>query len=877
MGSRFEDVYPEIVGAIGPILTQAEVTRMASPVIDLPLIVERNDFWEETFFNGNFVPIMLLDGGVGGFANNVQEVTKQILSERRTQMFNLMSASKDQFTSTSVYGHITSCLNTNKLDVPFACLWKVDTENDDGNHELIRLDGLGLPATTEVNQRTKLLDNIGFMPLLAAARKKITTIAFDKNLGDLDWEYVTWGGHGKEPQFLTCVPLLSGERLYGFLLVGNNPLRPLDDAHHQFMANLQNYVTSAVAATISADEALQRNQKLQDQLIESERQIRYMAQNSDIGMIQLGLDGNLIWANEHYRFMVNHEDGRKPRQTFIDEAQLLEEDHIYAREVWQQVRQGEKVKTAELRLKRKYQPPIGESIPMTIILSAVPYVESGHVKSIMACLTEVSRLKWAESWQAQLAQNAKDARSRQSEFTDAISHEVRNPLSAILQLADGIVESMTHIQTPTMEDYEGCVKENVEAAKVILSCARHQKRIVDDVLSLSRMDYASLSVSPVATSPDKIVHEALQLVRADAAANAISLRIVQEHFSDVHIVDQVICDSLRVVQILVNLLSNAIKFTKEEATRTLTLRYGATSLEPRTVFSPQIMWAPSQEATHDPTLLKEWGEGKPVWLAFTVHDTGLGMTREQLGRVFKRFEQATIKTSINYNGSGLGLFISQNLTKRQGGEIGVDSTSGVGSTFAFYIKARHAEVHSEHLTLNGDAASTDIKPVHPNSNGSVKMPARVKGSSKSASNKTYNLHILLVEDNIVNQQVLRKQLQKAGCTVYVANHGIEALGFLRKTSLWTENNGSGFHLDVILMDWEMPVMDGLTCTREIRTLENAGRFATHPEVLAVTANVRSEQVEIAYAAGMDAVVPKPFVVSELLQKISERMTDKQNS
>ncbi|KAK6374551.1 hypothetical protein LTR64_002662 [Lithohypha guttulata] len=514
---------------------------------------------------------------------------------------------------------------------------------------------------------------------------------------------------------------------------------------------------------------------------------------------------------------------------------------------------------------------------MTIILSAVPYMVSGHVKSIVACLTEVSRLKWAESWQAQLAQNAKEARTRQSEFTDAISHEVRNPLSAILQLADGIAESMTHIQTPTMEDYKGCVKGNVEAAKVILTCACHQKRIVDDVLSLSRMDYASLSVSPVAVSPDKIVHEALQLVRADAAANAISLHMVQEHFSDAHIVDQVICDSLRVVQILVNLLSNAIKFTKEEPARTVTLRYGATSLDPRAVFSPQIVWAPSQEATHDPTQLKEWGEGKPVWLAFTVHDTGPGMTREQLGRVFKRFEQATIRTSVNYNGSGLGLFISQNLTKRQGGEIGVDSTPGVGSTFAFYIKARHAEVHSEHLTLDGDAASIDIKPVHPNSNGSVKMPARVKGSSKSASNKTYNLHILLVEDNIVNQQVLRKQPQKAGCTVYVANHGIEALGFLRKTSLWTENNGSGFHLDVILMDWEMPVMDGLTCTREIRTLENAGRFATYPEVLAVTANVRSEQVEIAYAAGMDAVVPKPFVVSELLQKISERMADKQNS
>jgi CheY-like chemotaxis protein len=117
---------------------------------------------------------------------------------------------------------------------------------------------------------------------------------------------------------------------------------------------------------------------------------------------------------------------------------------------------------------------------------------------------------------------------------------------------------------------------------------------------------------------------------------------------------------------------------------------------------------------------------------------------------------------------------------------------------------------------------------------------------------THNYHILLVEDNLINQKVLSKQLRNTGCTVHVANHGVEALDFLSTTALW--NGGSldenRNELSVILMDLEMPIMDGLTCTRRIRDLERAGTVREHVPIIAVTANARMEQMDLAIDAGM---------------------------
>lgn len=136
------------------------------------------------------------------------------------------------------------------------------------------------------------------------------------------------------------------------------------------------------------------------------------------------------------------------------------------------------------------------------------------------------------------------------------------------------------------------------------------------------------------------------------------------------------------------------------------------------------------------------------------------------------------------------------------------------------------------------------------------------------------MHVLLVEDNVVNQQVLKKQLLKAGCVVLVANHGLEALEVLRRTTSWHETNEESVQLDIILMDWEMPVMDGLTCAREIRALQEAGKVVEHIEIIGITANAREEQILAAISNGIDEVVSKPFRAQDLLSRMRSRLSNR---
>lgn len=129
-----------------------------------------------------------------------------------------------------------------------------------------------------------------------------------------------------------------------------------------------------------------------------------------------------------------------------------------------------------------------------------------------------------------------------------------------------------------------------------------------------------------------------------------------------------------------------------------------------------------------------------------------------------------------------------------------------------------------------------------------------------------SLNVLLTEDNLVNQKFLKRGLETNGCTVYVANHGLEALECLKGSSCW-KGNDEGVQFDVILMDWEMQILDGLATSKRIRELEVDGDITLHIPIIAVTANARSEQVQKALDAGMDDVLTKPFLVSEMVAKI----------
>lgn len=391
---------------------------------------------------------------------------------------------------------------------------------------------------------------------------------------------------------------------------------------------------------------------------------------------------------------------------------------------------------------------------------------------------------------------------------------MRNPLSAIVHCADSISSCLDDVRSK-LEDIPAicfdALTDNVSAANIIMQCAQHQRRIIDDVLTLSKLDSMLLSITPTANRPCKLVTSIVSIFEAELKANGIQYEVESDQSMDDLNVDHLYLDPSRVTQIFINLLTNAIKFVKNRPNPRISVRYGASLSDPRAVFPSDIYWATKVTNYSDVTANAEWGNGEEVFLTFMVEDSGIGLKDKEIHKIFERFRQANVRTHVKYGGSGLGLFISKELTEKQGGEIGVSSRLGEGSTFGFYVKTRRVEKRPQ--TLN-------------------ELMQQLGGHNAQ------QLQVLLVEDNVINQQVLGKQLKKAGCLVAVANHGLEALQALE-----------GDHFDVVLMDLEMPVLDGLSAMREIRQRQKDGKLAGELPIIAVTANVRQEQIDQALAAG----------------------------
>lgn len=550
----------------------------------------------------------------------------------------------------------------------------------------------------------------------------------------------------------------------------------------------------------------------------------------------------------------------------------------------------------EFRLARKWQPPptAGNSNPKEeycwIMVNAFPVMEGGNPTSVISCVTDISRMKWTEEVQSRLASEATEARKLQEAFIDLVSHEMRNPLSAITQLADAIAASLDDLppSEPTPEPALRQLRENVEGGKTILLCASHQKRVIDDVLTLSKLDSQLLSITPVVVQPHAVVDSVLTMFKAEFESNLIKVESVADETYDKHNVDWVSLDPSRLTQIFINLLTNAVKFTKLEEVRQITIRRSAFVGEVPKVDG--IVWFPVNKKKRQEQPCSDSSEGEPIHLLFSVSDTGKGLEQEEMTRLFNRFQQGTKKTHIKYGGSGLGLYISRELTEKMGGEIGVVSQPGKGSTFAFYLRARRVQAPEDQSrafaprseSFSSSRASSVVEPSPRRSSAGlstattrIELPVRGSPSERSAT------RVLVVEDNLINAQVLTKQLERAGCVVYNANHGTEALDFLPRTKLWhdynpiqkveTPSSNLDVDIDCILMDVEMPVLDGLSCTRRIRDLHTRGLLKRHIPIIAITANARPEQIAAAFEAGVDAVLPKPFRVVDVIQKMDEVM------
>lgn len=591
-----------------------------------------------------------------------------------------------------------------------------------------------------------------------------------------------------------------------------------------------------------------------------------------------------------------------------------------------------------------------------ILCSAYPELgPNDELREIVGSVTDISKQKWAEGIQKIRTDSALESKQHLEHFIDTTSHEMRNPLSAIMQCADGILSSYSFSDgnPPSPRTYFELLDQTLDSAQTIAQCAQHMRHIVDDILTVSKLDSGLLVMTPVDAQPESVVKHVVKMFESEAKAAGVTLSfVVDQSYRDLG-VDWVSLDPTRVLQILINLLTNAIKFTRlETKTRNITLTLAASVTEP--VSTPGgVQFINTRLVGDNHHLEQDWKQGSTQFIQFSVSDTGRGLTQEQTTSLFQRFSQASPRTHVHYGGSGLGLFISRRLTELQGGSIGLASEYKKGSTFSFYIKARRVkptmlrkgslpDVFPEDIRHRSQKPSLklprDPPPVKPeivreNSQSwrhehtspgpssppavteppaaSITRPATAPNTSapstkalglpppldfaelKRTKSIPETLHVLVVEDNLVNQKVLAKQLRNLGCIVSVANHGRESLDFLPKTTRWNHDAYSArsrsrrpsiqvdaaslinlpdgadapVELSLILMDWEMPIMNGLTAVAKIRELENDGLLVGRVPVIGVTANVRQQQIETAIQAGMDDVVGKPFRVAELLARM----------
>ena len=878
MGQSYKDAWAEIWDDVKDVFANARVTGEATMKDDDCLFIQRNGFLEETYFSWSIIPMVGSNGGVMGLYNPAFEKTRRKIAERR--MLTLREVGERTASARDVkafWKQVIGSFEVNEFDSPCLLLYSVADEADSDASSMHSssamatrqcfLEGtLGVPEDhIAAPDQIDLRDGMeGFGPVFREVMKTDRPVVLEAgNDGDLPpqlLDNLAPRGFRDQVRAVVVCPIhpTTGDVVLGFLVLGINPRRPYDDDYALFVQLLSRQLATSLASVVLFEEEIRRGQRAaklaaQDRIelsaqlaqrtaeaIESETRFTRMAEFAPVGMFIAGSDGRITFANDTW-----YEISRVPRDMESDSRHEADswmdaihpQDRTLVDQIWEEVVVRKKPMSSEFRFKAQWEDRKGNRGDTWVLLAAYPekYAD-GRLKGVFGSLTNISPQKWAEGLQTRKMEEAVEMKRQQENFIDITSHEMRNPLSAILQCSDEITNSLARYK-----DNDGTGMENIpaqvlasclDAAQIINLCSQHQKRIVDDILTLSKLDSKLLLVTPVDAQPLTVVQRALKMHEGELQAADIQMRFqVRESWKAMGL-DWVRFDPSRVLQVLINLTTNAIKFTGTEKKRTITVSIGASREKPTNRGEEGVKYFPTRSKRVISLDEEDWGHGDVVYVHFAVQDTGRGLNPEEKKMLFLRFSQASPRTHVQYGGSGLGLFISRELTELQGGEIGVESEAGEGSTFAFYVAARRSTPPPD--TDGG----TGVKRSPQKTNGVV-------GKQGVAVKK-----VLIVEDNLVNQRVLQKQLKNLGTEVHLANHGGEALDKLRKSTYWAANNGKGIELGVVLMDQEMPVMDGLTCTRKIRGLEAEGKLTGHVPIIAVTANARAEQVQTALDAGM---------------------------
>ncbi len=394
--------------------------------------------------------------------------------------------------------------------------------------------------------------------------------------------------------------------------------------------------------------------------------------------------------------------------------------------------------------------------------------------------------------QAELASNAK------SIFLSNMSHEIRTPMASILGYSETLLD-----ETQTREERD-------EAIQVVLNNGQRLMKLISDILDLVKLEVGELELQREPFSPMGVIRDAKVLLQSRAKDKGLDLELE----FPTPLPKQIEGDAFRVKQVLLNLMSNAIKFTD---TGHVKLRVAA-----------------ERSIT-----------GKVASLLLTVSDSGIGIERETLAKLFRPFEQADATASRRFGGTGLGLTISRRLIQLMGGELTVQSCPGEGTCF----------------TLQIPFADTDEQEWLEDPQVEFLAPAAPVVKKKDALPRL-DCRILFAEDNTTNARLVASLLRKQGATVTVVEDGNEAVIAANSAQL----NGEPF--DVVLMDIQMPVMDGYTATEELRQ-----RGFDLP-IIALTANSVSEDRQRCLKSGFTDFASKPVDRQQLIELVSGAVTVK---
>ncbi|MCX7165223.1 MAG: response regulator [Rhodocyclales bacterium] len=380
---------------------------------------------------------------------------------------------------------------------------------------------------------------------------------------------------------------------------------------------------------------------------------------------------------------------------------------------------------------------------------------------------------------------AEAANIAKSAFLANMSHEIRTPMNGILGMASILRR-------------EGVTPKQADRLDTIDRSAQHLLAIINNILDISKIEAGKFVLEEVPIALDSLLANVSSILSERARAKGLSLGVETEPLPPT-----LVGDPTRLQQALLNYATNALKFTE----------HGSVTLRIR-----------RQSETEDSVLVR-----------FEVQDTGIGITPEALSRLFSAFEQADNSMTRKYGGTGLGLAITRRLAELMGGDAGVDSTPGVGSTFWFTARLKKG-------------SGTVLTRTATNADGEMLIRQGYGGS-----------RILVVDDEPINREVARMLLEDTGLVIDTAEDGAEAIALAQKTAY-----------AIILMDMQMPKVNGLEATRQIREMPG---YRDTP-IIAMTANAFAEDRARCFEAGMNDFLTKPFdpdtLFTTLLRSVSQR-------